>query len=317
LDQGASSVCVACRSDADCSGTDVCNASTHACGPACPAVAQSVFADAFTSPNSATWSYGTDVAVGATLWRAYANAKHGVRADGGQLQITNERSVSSDHGHGFGYVKTGGAGSAYNNALYSPTLKQNAGKEVIWTFNMHRDNPSDYSTDGGFKCSSSSLQNKITVGLAYVLATSSAAGLVSSTSSCSPSGTATGYAVVLGGSTKLRLVRFASGLRNGAITDLIASKDFSSVARYFSVRVTYNATNDQWKLEVRDDGATKFTDPLAGGVYGWSGTATDATYVNSLLEYTAAYFQTGCSGLCDSVFDAHFDNVNVAVRCAP
>jgi hypothetical protein len=257
------------------------------------------------------------VAVGATLWKAYTNAKHGVRANSGQLQITNERTGYADHGHGFAYVKTGGTGSAYDNLLYSAALKQNTGKEVIWSFNMHRDDPYDDSTNGGFKCSSPSSQNGVTVGLAYVLATSSAAGLSSDPGTCSPTGTATGYAVVLGGSRKLRLVRFANGLRNGAITDLIASKDFSAVSDYFSVRVTYNATSDQWKLEVRDDGSSKFTDPAGGGVYGWSGTATDAAYVNTPLEYASAYFQTGCSGLCDSVFNAHFDNVNVAVRCAP
>lgn len=121
---------------------------------------------------------------------------------------------------------------------------------------------------------------------------------------------------MLGGSSKLRLVRFANGLRNGAITDLVTATSYS-ISNWFSVRVTYNATNDQWKLEVRNDGASSFADPKAGGAYGFTGTATDATYVNEALDYMGPYFQTGCTGLCSSTYDALFDNVSVGLRCAP
>jgi hypothetical protein len=149
-----------------------------------------------------------------------------------------------------------------------------------------------------------------------VLATDSAAGLNASTSTCGPSATSHGYAVVLGGATKLRLVKFTSGLRNGTITDLVASSSFT-ISNYFSVRVTYDAVTDLWTLEARNDGGSTFADPAGGAAYGFSGTATDATYVNESLRYMGPYFETGCTGLCSSTYTAVFDNVNVGVRCAP
>ena len=101
---------------------------------------------------------------------------HGVRIDNGLLEITNVESGWPSHGQGYAYVKTGGTGSQYDNGLYNATLKDNSGQEVVWSFNMRRDDPDN--TDGGFSCSSTSSQNRITVGLAYVLAASSAAAPV-------------------------------------------------------------------------------------------------------------------------------------------
>lgn len=179
---------------------------------------------------------------------------------------------------------------------------------------MRRDDPD--STDGGFSCSSTSSQNRITVGVAYVLATSSAADLNASASTCSASATAAGYAVIMGGNgAAVRLVRFANGLRNGAITDIVSSGGFSP-SRYFSVRATYNADTDAWQLEVRDDGTGGFSDPAAG-TFGFTGTGTDSTHVTTALEYSGPYFQTGCTGLCSETYTTRFDNVHVGLRCAP
>jgi hypothetical protein len=254
------------------------------------------------------------VALNTSLWKVYTSAQHGVRINGGRLGITNKRGSSGvNHGHGYAYVRTGGAGSAYDNTLYAPVLENNNGQEVVWSLNLRRDNPE--STNGGFSCSSTSSQNDITVGLAYVLAGSSASGLNASTSTCSSSGDAFGYAVVVGGSNRVRLVRFSGGLRNGAITTLVESGTFT-VSNYFSARVTYNAVTDQWRLEARSDGTSTFADPAAG-TYSFSGTATDATYVSQALEYSGPYFQTGCTGLCSSTYNALFDNVRVGLRCAP
>lgn len=179
---------------------------------------------------------------------------------------------------------------------------------------MRRDDPD--STDGGFSCSSTSSQNRITVGVAYVLATSSAADLNASASTCSASATAAGYAVIMGGNgAAVRLVRFANGLRNGAITDIVSSGGFSP-SRYFSVRATYNADTDAWQLEVRDDGTGGFSDPAAG-TFGFTGTGTDSTHVTTALEYSGPYVQTGCTGLCSETYTTRFDNVHVGLRCAP
>lgn len=312
--QGTASVCVQCLSNAHCSGGQVCNTSSGSCGPPCPTTLTGAFSADFTAPASATWYSGTDVQLNTSPWKVYANAQHGVRINGGRLGITNKRGSSSvGHGHGYAYVRTGGAGSAYDNQLYNPTLKGNTGQEVVWSLNLRRDNPE--STNGGFSCLSTSSQNDITVGLAYVLATDSAAGLNASAGTCASSGASVGYAVVVGGSNRVRLVRFSGGLRNGALTTLVESGTFT-VSNYFSARVTYNAVTDQWRLEARNDGTSTFADPAAGS-YTFSGTATDGSYVNQPLEFSGPYFQTGCCCLCSSTYNALFDNVRVGLRCAP
>ncbi|MCZ7686487.1 MAG: hypothetical protein M5U28_50130 [Sandaracinaceae bacterium] len=252
--------------------------------------------------------------VNTSNWRAYTSSQHGARISGGLLEITNRRGSSSPgHGQGYAYVRAGGTGSHYA-AGYDPTLRNNAGQEIVWSFNMRRDNAD--STDGGFSCSSSSSQNYITIGLAYVLAASTASGLDASASTCSPTGTAHGYAVVMGGSSRrVRLVRFVNGLRNGTLTNIVESGSFTA-SSYFSVRVTYSAASDQWRLEVRSDGSSSFANPAAG-TYSFSSTGTDATYVTEPLAFSGPYFQTGCTGLCSSTYTARFDNVSVGLRCAP
>lgn len=311
---GSASSCVQCLTNVDCTGGQVCDGTTFTCRAPCSPTLATAFSDAFASPSSTSWTSGSDATVNTSRWKAWTSSQHGVRITGGRLEITNERaSTSPGHGHGYAYVKAGGVGAHYDGAIYKSTLKANAGSSVVWSFNMRRDNPE--STNGGFKCSSTSSQNDITVGLAYVLATDSATSLNSSTSTCSSSTTGRGYAVVLGGSTKVRLVRFDGGLRNGTLTDIVASSNFT-ITNYFSVRVTYDATTDQWRLEARSDGSSSFADP-ASGSYAFSGTGTDATYVNEALDFAGPYFQTGCTGLCSSTYTALFDNVSVGVRCAP
>jgi len=250
------------------------------------------------------------VQINTSAWRAYTHSSHSARIYGGRFEIQSNRK----HGPGYGYVRAGGAGAAYNTSLYSSTLKSNTGEKVVWSFNMQRDNPSD-STEGGFDCDSTSLQNGRTVGLAYVLAADSAAGLDADPGTCSSSASSRGYAVTFGGSgPKVRLVRFVNGLRNGSLTTLVQSSTITST-NYLSVRVTYDATNDQWQLEARSDGSGSFKDPSAGS-YGFSGAATDATYVNQALDYAGPYLQTGCIGNCSGNYTARFDNVKVGVMCA-
>ncbi|MEB2312198.1 MAG: hypothetical protein OZ921_15420 [Sorangiineae bacterium] len=312
--QGAASLCVACLSTSDCSSGDVCDTTTGTCRPPCPSSLTSVFRDDFATPNVSSWTTGEDVQVSTSRWRAYAVNSHGVRISGGRLAISNYAGSIHKHGQGYAYVPTSGVTSAYDNALYDATLGANSGKSVVWSFNMRRDDPE--STSGGFACSSPSSQNGITVGLAYVLATDSAAGLNANAGTCSSSASGKGYAVVLGGSRKLRLVRFSGGLRNGTLTDLIASSNFSSVSNYFSVRVTYDAPTHRWQLEARSDGSSSFAEPSTGS-FSYTGTATDSTYVNEALGFSGPYFQSGCTGLCSSDYTALFDNVQVGVRCAP
>jgi len=294
--------------------SDLCRADGSCLGSSCPATLSVAFSEDFAAPSATAWTSGTDATITTSRWKAYTSANHGLRINGGRLEITNARSSSAGHGQGYAYVKTGGTGAAYDTAIYNSTLRNNTGSSVVWTLNMRRDDPE--TTDGGFRCTSSSSQNDITVGLAYVLGSTTASGLNASASTCSPTGSTNGYAVVMGGSSaRVRLVRFANGLRNGTITDIVTSGSYSP-SNYFSVRVTYNATTDQWTLETRSDGGTTFGDP-ATGTYGFTGTGTDATYVSTPLDYSGPYFQTGCSGLCSSTYTTRFDNVRVGVRCAP
>ena len=293
---------------------DACQSNGVCQGFTCPPTLAAVFSDNFNTSAGSSFTQGSNVGVGSSQWTAYTTTKHGVRINGGRFEITNEVSASNpDHGHGYGYVRTGGAGSDYDNSNYNPVLADNTGSEVVWSFNMFRNDPD--GTDGGFSCSSTSSQNRITVGLAYVLGTNAANGLNSSTGTCSSSATGDGYAVIMGGdSGRVRLVRFQDGLRNGAITEIVQSGGFNPDTA-FSVRVTYNAVNHQWRLEVRDDGSN-FANPATGS-YGFTGTGTDATYVNQALEFSGPYFQTGCTGNCNEVYTTLFDNVSVGVVCAP
>lgn len=319
VDLGATSVCAGCRSDTDCSGSDVCDTSSRTCGPACSPTGVTVFSDDFSTPNSLTWYEGTDVAVGTSRWKTYTSTskRFATRISSGRLAITNSWQQYPDHGQGYAYVRAGGAGAAYDTSAYASTLKDNAG-QVVWTFNMHRDDFATTTTDGGFKCSSTSSQNYVTFGYGYILGATSAAGLNASTGTCSPSATANGYAVVMGGDgSKIRLVRFANGLRNGAITDILKSASNSNETYYYSVRVTYTAATNQWTLETRNDGSSGFKDPASGTFTSAGSAVVDSTYTSTALDFTGPYYQGGCAGLCDDTVDVAFDNVKVVTRCAP
>jgi hypothetical protein len=293
--------------------SDVCLADGTCRGSTCPPTPVVVFSEDFATPSTTSFTSGTDQVVsGTSRWRGWTSAQHGVRITAGRMEITNQRgSTSPGHGHGYAVVRSAGATSVFDSR-YRPALKQNTDQRVVWSFNLRRDDPE--RTAGGFSCSSTSRQNYDTIGLAYVLATDSSFGLNASTSTCSASATGFGYAVVMGGDRRIRLVRFQNGLRNGTLTTIVQTSGTYTVSNHFSVRVSYDATNDQWRLEARSDGSS-FSDP-ASGTYGFSGTGVDATYVNDALEYSGPYFQTGCSGVCTSSMQARFDNVRVTLGCA-
>ncbi len=275
----------------------------------------SAYAESFTTPSSNTWSFGSGVPINTSPWSTYTNGNHGSRITNGRLEVTNRRS-SSAHGQGFAYVACGGPGSQYDNAVYNPVLGAN-GALITWTFNM-RKSPSNATTNGGFDCSSSANQNGRTIGLGYILATNSASGILSATNNCNPNGTSIGYAVLHGGTNRIRLVRFENGIHNGSITN-IAESQTVNYANYHSIRVTYDPTTDTWTLAVRSDGTGSFADPSAGS-YPSTATGVDGTHTGVALNFTGGYFQAGCIGNCDdasSGYIALFDNVNVDVACVP
>jgi len=275
----------------------------------------SVYSETFTAPSSNTWSFGSGVPINTSVWSTYTNGNHGARITNGRLEVTSRRS-SSAHGQGFAYVACGGPGSQYDNSVYNPVLGANSAL-VTWTFNM-RKSPSSATTNGGFSCSQSSSQNGITIGLGYILATSSASGILSSTNNCSPNGTSVGYAVLHGGNNRIRLVRFENSIHNGTITN-IAESQTVNYSNYHSVRVTYDPGTNAWTLAVRSDGTGSFGDPTIG-TYPSTATGNDATYTGVALNFTGGYFQAGCIGNCNdasSGYIALFDNINVDVACVP
>lgn len=279
---------------------------------------------------TAGWVAGNDVVVNGSRWYAYTTGQHGVRIVSGRLQITGQRGSSTAHAQGMAYVICGGPGSSFDNAVYNPVLKNNPGI-VRWSFNIQR----GPAGNGGFSCSGTANQNNVTAGAAYVLATNAPAGMMGSTSTCSPTATAVGYAVTVGNGQPTRLVRFDQGLHNSDHT-VIATAPNIAVANVRSVRVTYDPSNDQWTLSTRSDqsgsSTNPYPDPLNGTGFSTPAVGIDGVHVNTALNYQGAYNQAGCIGVCDYVgagsssstnpiphgYFSNFDNITVEVeQCTP
>jgi len=249
-----------------------------------------VFTDDFSANTSTAWTTGG--AIGSSAWSVTRSGNDwGARRNVSplQLELTNDVGTTGNaNGWVFSSVVTGSFGSPYNN-----TLNLNSGL-VTWLFNMRqiRPDPSGFGTNS--------------YGVAFIL------GGTSTTAN----NTGTGYAVALGqgGTTDpIRLVKFANGMQ-GTLTNIIISNtpgltDFG--AEYLSIKVTYNPSNDQWELFLRNDGASAFADPAAGTLTS-QGTATDNTYTSVSLTSAGGYWQ-GSTGASQPAF---FDNVTVIVTPA-
>lgn len=283
------------------------------------------------SVNATTgWVSGNDVVINGSRWRTYTSGQHGARIVVGRLQVTGQRASSTAHAQGMAYVICGGTGSSFDNTLYNPVLKNNTGI-VRWSFNLQR----GPAGNGGFACSSTSNQNYVTAGAAYVLATNNPAGMMANTSTCSPTATAVGYAVTVGNGQPTRLVRFDQGLHNANHT-VIASAPNIAVSNVRSVRVTYDPATDQWTLATRSDqtgtATSAYPDPLGGTGFSTPAMGVDGVHTTTALNYQGAYNQAGCIGVCDYTetgassntnplphgYFSNFDNITVAVEeCTP
>ncbi len=246
-----------------------------------------VFSDDFSTDQSATWTTSGQIGSSAISvsrsgvdWGARRNTSPA------QLELTNDASGTSNvAGWVFAYASTANFSTPYNT-----TLSSNTGL-VTWYFNMRqsRTDPAGYGA-GSY-------------GAAYILATTST----------SANNTGTGYAIVYGqsGSTDpIRLAKFSGGLSTG-LTNIITSNtsgltDFGT--DYISCKVTYDPSNDQWELFLRNDGSTAFTDPTTGTLTK-QGTATDDTYTSTSLAYMGGYWQGSTAGSQT----AFFDNMTVQV----
>ncbi len=250
-----------------------------------------VFSDDFSTNSNSAWT--TTGAIGASSWSVSRfGADWGARRNTSpqQLEITNDTGVTGNaNGWAFASVPL-----STIPAPYSATLSSNPGL-VTWQFNMRqiRPDPAGFSSTASY-------------GVAYILSTNS-------TSPDTGIGK-TGYAVTLGESgtvDPIHLVRFSGGLQN-TVTPIIDSNtagltDFG--AEYLSVRVTYNPSNNQWELFLRNDGTTAFSDPGTGTLVS-QGTVVDSTYVNTAFTNMGAYWQGSIGG----AQTAFFDNVSISIE---
>ncbi len=246
-----------------------------------------VFSDNFSNYQSASWTTSGQIG-SSSFYVSRSGNDWGARRNTSpaQLELTNDVGANTNiAGWVFANVATSGFTSPYNT-----TLSSNTGL-VTWSFNIRqiRSDPAGYAA-GSY-------------GAAFILATTSQ----------SVNNTGTGYAIVYGqsgGTDPIRLAKYSGGLLTG-LTNIITSNttgltDFG--AEYISVKVTYNPSNDQWELFLRNDGSSAFADPLSGTLVS-QGTATDNTYTSISLAYIGAYWQGSTSG----AQTAFFDNVVVSV----
>lgn len=246
-----------------------------------------VFSDDFSTNQNASWT--TSGQIGSSAWTvSRSGVDWGARRNTSpaQLELTNDASASTNaNGWVFANVATSGFSSPYN-----ATLSSNTGL-VTWSFNIRqiRSDPAGFGS-GNY-------------GAAFILATTNQTA----------NSNGTGYAIVYGqsGSTDpIRLAKFSGGLSTG-LTNIVTSNtsgltDFG--AQYISCKVTYNPSNNQWELFLRNDGSSEFADPLSGTLVS-QGTATDNTYTSTSLEYMGGYWQ-GSTGGDQTAF---FDNVLVSI----
>lgn len=246
-----------------------------------------VFSDDFSTNTSSSWT--TSGVIESSSWSvARSGNDWGARRNSSpqQLELTNDVSATANViGWVFTHVSTTSFSSPYNAAL-----NLNSGI-VIWNFNMRQIRLDPAGFTGG------------SYGVAFILACSSQ----------NADNEGNGYAVVLGqsGSTDpVRLARYTEGL-SGSITNIIISNtsgltDFGT--EYLSVRVTYNPSNDEWELFLRNDETSSFADPNTGTLTS-QGTAADNYYVGTQLSYMGGYWH-GSTAANQTAF---FDNVSVIV----
>ncbi len=114
-----------------------------------------------------------------------------------------------------------------------------------------------------------------------------------------------GYAVVLGetGNTdRVRLVRYNGGLdSDGNLTTIIQAGNFDN--DYLDVRVTYVPSTNTWSLFYRDNGNTRFSNPLTASTS--AGSAVDATYTGTNLPVIGCLWNHDGDTGESAVFD-HF-----------
>ncbi len=201
------------------------------------------------------------------------------------LRLTNDATAAANTS---GRVFVTGETASFTG--FQSVLSTNSG-ELSWCFNAKSNRASD---PGGFGAG--------TYSLAVVLG-ATGSDLMS----------ASGYAIAYGnpGSPDpIRLVRFSGGLdADSNLTTLISSgaADLAGFADYFSVKVSYTTSSNEWRLFVRDDGASAWSDPtsiatqIGSALADTTFTSTPLTHFGYAWNYNSAASQS-----------AQFDNFSVS-----
>jgi hypothetical protein len=126
----------------------------------------------------------------------------------------------------------------------------------------------------------------------------------------------TGYAIILGNNSTpdpIRFVKYTSGLATSTNIISANSTPFSDAGlNYYSVKVVYNPSTNEWTLSLRNDGTTSFSDPLAGGAYTTFTSQVDSTYTNTVMSVIGAAY----SHSSGAEF-AKFDNISITAVPEP
>jgi len=203
------------------------------------------------------------------------------------LELTNDATAAANaNGRVYTRFPTSDYAAGYNAVLSSNT------NVVTWTFNLRSTRTTDPS---GFGSGS--------YGTAVVLG-----------ASADDFTTANGYAVTYGqsgGPDPIRLVRFSGGLLlDSSLTQIgtVSGGTLANANDFASVKVTYDPSNNNWSLFVRDDGTTAWGDPTTTATQVVSATA-DSTFTGTSLA-RAGYFWNYSTAATQT---DQFDNFTVAV----
>ena len=190
---------------------------------------------------------------------------------GSNLTIVTNSATALDYVHQ-------DVSNAYNTTLSS------LANTITWEFNMRQSRGNPNGFDSGED------------GVAFVLGATDSDLTI-----------ADGYAVLLGeggGTDNIKFVSFTDGIdENSNLTDIITDTvDYGN--EYLSIRVTYDPTNDNWELYVRNDGTFLFNSPVSLDVSNLVGTAVvNTTFTDISLDFIATVFNHGNNANRTATFD--------------
>jgi hypothetical protein len=176
--------------------------------------------------------------------------------------------------------------TSFDISNYYATVYNQAATTLNWYFNFRQSRSTPSGFGSGF------------YGVAYVLGCTEANFM---------SATASGYAVIIGNASSpdpVKFVRFTGGLNANSNLSAIITTGEEIVNAYYSVKVSFDPCAKVWSLQVRNDGATTFSDPTT--ISATAITATDLTYTNSDLKYLGAAYSHGTANE-----KATFDNLYI------